>query len=347
MGTLLATSSGRPGATSPQFLEIDLTVSLSGERTKAVNVLSLFRIRKSNMINDAMNRDVKVAESAQGRLSVIGMVWATLFVLAFAGLAEQEPRNDTFSCISNNGQRNFCPVDPSRGEFRLVRSLSSVRCVEGYNWGRENNGVWVDHGCRAEFSAASGPRRHVENSTRIEAGMTMPVRTNEAIRTKRADGRIFTGEVSDDVLGSNGELAIPRGSSVELMVRVAQDRDLILDLESVVVNGQRYGIDASPERIESRDGIGANQRTGKFVGGGAAIGAIIGAIAGGGKGAAIGAGVGAAGGAVGLIATRGSEVKVPAETVITFRVERALTMGIADGGRIGRGRHYHEMSGRP
>ncbi len=35
--------------------------------------------------------------------------------------------------------------------------------------------------------------------------------------------------------------------------------------------------------------LGANQRTGKYVGGGAAIGAVLGAIFGGGKGAAIGA----------------------------------------------------------
>lgn len=176
----------------------------------------------------------------------------------------------------------------------------------------------------------------------------MSIRTNETIRSTRADGRIFTGIVNEDVDGSNGRLAIPRGSSVELMVRVAQDRDLILDLESVIVGGARYGIDVTPERIESRgrEGLGANGRTGKFVGGGAVIGAIIGAMAGGGKGAAIGAGVGAAGGAVGQIATRGREVRVPAESLITFRVERPLTMGIADQGRLGRGRHYHDYNGR-
>ncbi len=263
-----------------------------------------------------------------------------VFPLSFVATA-QDQRNPTFSCSSTNGRRNFCPVDTSRGDFRFTRQLSNVRCVEGYNWGREDNGVWVDRGCRAEFEALPEARRRPESTT-IEAGMTLSIRTNEAIRSKRADGRIFTGVVNDDVEGSNGHLAIPRGSNVELIVRVAQDQDLILDLESVVVDGRRYGIDVSPERIESRDGVGANQRTGKYVGGGAVIGAIIGALAGGGKGAAIGAGVGAAGGAVGQIATSGREVKVPSETVITFRVERALTMGIADNGRLGRGRHYHD-----
>ena len=39
--------------------------------------------------------------------------------------------------------------------------------------------------------------------------------------------------------------------SVQLIVRISQKNDLILDLESVVVNGQRYGVKQS-ERIDSR-----------------------------------------------------------------------------------------------
>ena len=65
------------------------------------------------------------------------------------------------------------------------------------------------------------------------------------------------------------------------------------------------------------------QRTAEFAGGGAAIGAIIGAIAGGGKGAAIGAGAGAGAGALGEIVTKG-KIKVPAETILTFKLDSAL-----------------------
>jgi hypothetical protein len=64
-------------------------------------------------------------------------------------------------------------------------------------------------------------------------------------------------------------------------VRVAPDGDLILDLDSVVVYGQRYSLATNSERIESsREGSGANRRTGEYVGGGALLGSIIGAIAG-------------------------------------------------------------------
>ncbi len=75
-----------------------------------------------------------------------------------------------------------------------------------------------------------------------------------------------------------------------------------------------------------KDGVGANRRTGEYVGGGAAIGAIIGAIAGGGKGAAIGGIVGAGAGAGTQIVTQGREVHVPAESVIRFRLDRPLRL---------------------
>jgi len=70
--------------------------------------------------------------------------------------------------------------------------------------------------------------------------------------------------------------------------------------------------------------VGGNKRTAKYTGGGAAIGAIIGAIAGGGKGAAIGAGSGAGAGALTQILTKGGSIKVPVETVLTFKLDRPL-----------------------
>ena len=39
---------------------------------------------------------------------------------------------------------------------------------------------------------------------------------------------------------------------MELVVRVAPDNDLILDLDSVTVDGQRYALRTDPNRIESR-----------------------------------------------------------------------------------------------
>jgi hypothetical protein len=185
--------------------------------------------------------------------------------------------------------------------------------------------------------------------TRIDSGSMITVRTTDYIDSDRADGRIFRGSVAEDVRDENGRIGIPRGAPVELIVRAAPDNDLMIDLESVVVDGQRYGIRADANRIESgqsREGVGENRRTGEYVGGGAVVGAIIGAIAGGGKGAAIGAGAGAAAGAGSQMATRGREVRIPRESILTFRMQRPLEMGVPDTGYDRDGGHYHKYDNR-
>jgi hypothetical protein len=178
--------------------------------------------------------------------------------------------------------------------------------------------------------------------TTISPGTTIMVRTNETIDAKRSDGRVYTGVVNQDVVDANGNVAIPRGSNAELVVRQLSNNELALDLDSITVNGQRYAINAS-SGVEStqRDGLGKNKRTGKYVGGGAVIGSIIGAIAGGGKGAAIGAAAGAAAGAGTQVLTRGKSIKTPAESLLTFRLEQPLQVGITDNGYNRNGRHYH------
>src|SRR5579872_6908933 len=88
--------------------------------------------------------------------------------------------------------------------------------------------------------------------TEIQPGTTIPVRLNQTIDVERRDNRVYYGAVDQDVYGGNGRLAIPRGANAELMVRVAPDNDLILDLESIVVNGQRYAVRTDPNRVESR-----------------------------------------------------------------------------------------------
>jgi len=189
--------------------------------------------------------------------------------------------------------------------------------------------------------------RNQRNSTRIEPGTTVAVRTSDYIDSERADGRVFRGSVAEDVRGENGRIGIPRGAPVELIIRAAADNDLVIDLESVLVNGQRYGIRADANRIESsqnREGVGGNRRTGEYVGGGAVVGAIIGGLAGGGKGAVIGAGAGAAAGAGSQMMTRGREVRIPRESTLTFRIERPMEMGVVDSGYDRDGVHYHNGS---
>ena len=182
-----------------------------------------------------------------------------------------------------------------------------------------------------------------QRPARIDAGTTIQVRTVEDINASDSDGRVFPGVVDQDVLARNGRVAIPRGSDVELVVREVSDNEVALDLDSVVINGQRYSVEAEQNVLDSerKEGVGVNKRTGKYVGGGAILGAIIGGIAGGGKGAAIGAGAGAAAGAGAQVLTRGRSVKVPAESLLTFRLAEPLRAGVRDSGYMNNGIHYH------
>jgi outer membrane lipoprotein SlyB len=63
-----------------------------------------------------------------------------------------------------------------------------------------------------------------------------------------------------------------------------------------------------------------------MLGGGAALGGLLGAIAGGGKGAVIGAITGAAAGGAVQVLTKGKEVRVPAETILTFKLDQPVRL---------------------
>ncbi len=181
---------------------------------------------------------------------------------------------------------------------------------------------------------------------RVPSGTEITIRTNGRIEAKDSNqGRIYTAVVDRDVRDNSGSVVIPRGSDAELIIRSTSNRELQLDLESVNVNGRRYVVSTTDEAIASqgeKEGVGANKRTAKYAGGGAILGSIIGAIAGGGKGAAIGAIAGGGAGAVGQTVTRGRNVDVPSETLITFRLDQPLRIGGADRGRNRDGQHYHD-----
>ena len=275
------------------------------------------------------------------------------FAVAGAGYGNSgnSGSGSTITCSSDNGQRVYCNTG-TQGGVRMVRQISGSPCQEGSTWGYDARGIWVDRGCRAEFSVAGGgyggnPGGGYSGSARtIGTGTSISVRTNETIDVRKNDGRVFTGVVDQDVVDASGNVAIPRGSGAELIVKDTSNREMALDLESVTVNGQRFAIAASPESISSsqRDGLGKNKRTAEFVGGGALLGTIVGAIAGGGKGAAIGAAAGAGAGAGTQVLTRGRSVRVPAESLLTFRLDQPLQMGASDRGFTRRGRHYHRRN---
>ena len=54
------------------------------------------------------------------------------------------------TCSSEDGRRHYCQSD-IQGTATLLRQRSGSPCRQGYSWGNDRNGIWVDHGCRADF----------------------------------------------------------------------------------------------------------------------------------------------------------------------------------------------------
>jgi hypothetical protein len=166
----------------------------------------------------------------------------------------------------------------------------------------------------------------------IPAGTTLEVRTNESIVSSNAEGRTYQADIATEVVDAQGKVLIPKGSQVELVVLEAKEKEgvkgasLQLGMRSVAVNGNTYLVVS--EEVKRTTGLGRNEQTAKTVGGGAALGTLIGAAAGGGKGAVLGGIVGAAAGAAVQVITQGKEVRVPAESVLRFKLDEPIQLQI-------------------
>jgi hypothetical protein len=177
----------------------------------------------------------------------------------------------------------------------------------------------------------SDERRYDNDWAVLPRGTELLVRTDENINSQNAaEGRPYPATMVQDIADERGNIVIPRGSEAQLVVRqvnpggAVSNGNFILDLESVRVNGRQYRVNSADVEARDQSGLGKNKRTAEMVGGGAVLGTLLGAIAGGGKGAAIGAAAGAAAGGGVEVLTKGREIRVPAETVLHFRLEQPL-----------------------
>jgi len=204
--------------------------------------------------------------------------------------------------VTVNGQRFAMPTSQSRVESQPDLVGSIIGAVSGEEV--RGRAVHIHPNAVLNFridrpmemaAAYRGEGGDRDRSTRIEPGTMLAVRTSESIDVDRRDDRVFRGVVDQDIRGENGRLAIPRGSPVELIVRVAPDNDLVIDVDSVLVNGQRYGMRADPNRVESQRDL---------------VGSIVGAVTGN--------------------EVRGRAVHIHSDTVLNFRIDRPMEMEAVD-----------------
>lgn len=162
----------------------------------------------------------------------------------------------------------------------------------------------------------------------IPAGTLVRVRLDQDLGSKISrPGDSFAASVAAPVV-VNGRTIIPldaRASGTVIdakpLGRFRGGAMLELRLERIRTRWGSYPVYTSTmTQVEK----GKGKRLALFAGGGGALGAIIGGIAGGGKGALIGGLAGAGAGTAGSAMTGNREIFLPAETLVTFRLEHSV-----------------------
>jgi BON domain-containing protein len=179
----------------------------------------------------------------------------------------------------------------------------------------------------------SPPSPPATKKVTVASGTSITIRLLDSLDSEKAQsGQTFRASL-DAALPTDGD-AVPMGYDVKGHVvdvksagKFSGQALIVLQLDSISIGSQSYGIDADPYR---RKGANRTTNTAEKVGGGALLGAIIGGIGGGGKGAGIGA---AAGGGIGggvQAASKSQPIKLPAETVLHFTLKSPLTVTLSD-----------------
>lgn len=166
----------------------------------------------------------------------------------------------------------------------------------------------------------------------VPEGTDLTVVLDQSISTaSNRSGETFKATLTAPIV-VDGKTVIPSDARVtgHIVEAVPSGRlkgvaKLDLTLDSIEVSGKSYDIATGDE---DRRGKNHNKRNGILIGGGAGLGAIIGGIAGGGPGAAIGGALGAGAGTAGAAYTGKKDIRVPAETALTFRLTRPVTIPV-------------------
>ena len=181
-------------------------------------------------------------------------------------------------------------------------------------------------------AAATLPRRSHSEDVTLPESTAIHVRLDQAVASdQNRPGDHFEATVSEPVV-IDGKTVIPQGAYAEGLVVDAQHSGrlkgrarLQLELETVSVNGQNYGV----RTLSSyRAGGGHKKRNWALIGGGAGGGALIGALAGGGKGALIGGPVGAGAGTAVALLTGKKDIHLRPETPLTFKLAEPVTIPV-------------------
>jgi hypothetical protein len=164
----------------------------------------------------------------------------------------------------------------------------------------------------------------------VPAGTIVRMRVDEWISSDRnVIGDIFSGELDQPIVVDGWVVARRGQSQTGRVSRVKKGKaggssELGVGIpELTLVDGQQLAIQTELFQASSSPDRGRQVGT---VATTTSVGALIGAIAGRGTGAAIGAGIGATAGLAGVMYSKGSPTQIPPETVLSFRLQAAVTV---------------------
>jgi hypothetical protein len=174
------------------------------------------------------------------------------------------------------------------------------------------------------------PSAPVARTVTVAEGTSLPIRLADALDSATTQtGQVIHGTLATDLIADN-MVAVPSGTPVTGRVVDAKDAThfsgsslLSIEITQIELKGQPVAVSTA---AFSQQGKGRGKNTALKTGGGAALGAIIGGLAGGGKGAAIGAASGGGLGAGVNAVTRGEQVKIPAETLVNFKLQSPISV---------------------
>jgi BON domain len=164
----------------------------------------------------------------------------------------------------------------------------------------------------------------------LAAGTVIPIRMTDTLDSASTQSNsVFHGALAGDLI-VDGMVVARSGAAVVGRVVTAKDATHFsgssqLTIELTRLDTVDHPVDVVTDQF-SKQGNGRGKNTAAKAGGGAALGAIIGALAGGGKGAAIGAATGGGVGAGVNGVTRGQQVQIPTETLVTFHLQSPISV---------------------
>ena len=179
-------------------------------------------------------------------------------------------------------------------------------------------------------AAPPPPPPPVAKTVTLPAGTVIPIRMSDTLDSASTQPNTpFHASLGGDLI-VDGMVVARSGANVVGRVVTAKDATHFSGSSELSIELTRIDTVQGPLNVVTdaytKQGNGRGKNTAAKTGGGAALGAIVGALAGGGKGAAIGA---VAGGGVGAGVngvTRGQQVQIPTETLVTFHLQSPISV---------------------